>query len=487
MTTLSSNCPPRPLHPTFIVLRYINMDDAKTNSPEIQTTEVVAPKPPVIITIEACQLAHTQWNEAEGKRQKMLALAQKASLSTAEYAQPAPKSDEVIKSEQLSALTLKTKSICDNAFGEGGQPEAFDALITDLTDGTPATPKRVIQAGTLIENTSYSRRNPNKAGLILEKYPEALYLPGTQNALHQVASELARSVESLRTAATTKPEDPQDSSKLLEVATSETSPLEKNSKDQLRDTLDLVRGAKAQRFVDGLIDPSINEPKAALLKDNHLVLISEITGVALDKSSLEDALSQHKKLLTDRGIATSNYAQLLSRINFGEALAALSQRTEDPAQKRHLEALALGYAAAIERDPDYPQSEKANNVLMALVLDTKNPEVSAYDTVHEGVKRSDNILAKLIPMVSDHTSNYRDSDIFSRQNEAAVHAKNARLAVEEARAAAEKAKADELTAQAKAEADRLAAKAKTATPIIVASTTITSAKNRSVWDKIRGR
>jgi len=325
----------------------------------------------------------------------------------------------------------------------------------------------------------------------LEKYPEALYLPGTQNALHQVASELARSVESLRTAATTKPEDPQDSSKLLEVATSETSPLEKNSKDQLRDTLDLVRGAKAQRFVDGLIDPSINEPKAALLKENHLVLISEITGVALDKSSLEDALSQHKKLLTDRGIATSNYAQLLSRINFGEALAALSQRTEGPAQKRHLEALALGYAAAIERDPDYPRSEKANNVLMALVLDTKNPdpEVSAYVTVHEGVKRPDDILARLLPLVSDHPSHYRDSDVFSRQNETAVHAKNARLAVEEARAAAEKAKADELTAQAKAKADRLAAeaKAKTATPIIVASTTITSAKNRSVWDKIRGR
>ncbi len=447
------------------------MDNSQVNSLEAHLPEAVAPKPPVITTIKACQQAHAKWNEAENKRLEMSVLAQKAGTSTAEYSQPTSKSEEVTKSEGFSALALKTKSICDNAFGEGAKPEAFDALITELTDGTPITPERVIQAGAVIENASYSRRNPNKAGQVLERIPEALHLPAVQQTLQDLASELTRSVESLRAAAT-----PQNSNKLLEVATSETSPLEKGLKDQLQDTLDLVRGAKAQRSVDGLTDPSINEPKAALVKESHLTLISQITGVAFDQSSLQDALNKHKKLFADR-TSSSYYQQPLSRTNFGEALAALSQRTEDPTQKRHLEALALGYAAAIEPDPDYSRSEKANNVLMALVLDTKNLEVSAYDTIHEGVKRPDDILARLLPMVSDHPSHYHDSDVFSRQNETAVHAKDARLAAEATKAAQEKIVAEQLAVEVKAEADRLAAEAKAVTPIKGPATVVTPPKN----------
>ena len=41
------------------------MDDAKTNSPEIQTTEAGTPKPPVITTIETNQQAHIKWCQDE--------------------------------------------------------------------------------------------------------------------------------------------------------------------------------------------------------------------------------------------------------------------------------------------------------------------------------------------------------------------------------------------------------------------------------------
>ena len=489
MTILSSNCPPRPLHPTFIVLRYINMDDPQPNHHEIQAVEASTPKPPVIATIEACQLAYTKWNEAESKRLEMLASAKQTNTPTAEYTQPIPKSEEVTKSEELSALALKTKSICDNAFGEGAKPEAFDALITELTDGSPATPERVIQAGAVIENISYYRRNPNKAGEVLQKYPEALYLPNVQSELQEVVFGLTRSVENLRTAATTEPEDPQNTSKLLEVATSETSPLKKSSKDQLKDTLDLVRGARAQQLVDSLEDPSINEPKAALLKENHLVLISKITGVSLDQTSLQDALNQHKKLLVDRKIITSDYQPPLSRINFGEALAALSQRTEDLDKKRHLEALALGYATATKFEPGR-FGQKAGDVLMALMLNTKDPEARAYVAVQEAGRNQTDILAQQKSRVYRDVLNHSEQGInslFDVQNRAALGARDERTAVEEARAEAEKVKADELTAQARAEADRLAAEATAATPIKGTPTIVTPAAKKGIFDRLLGR
>lgn len=465
------------------------MDNLQPNLNETQSIETATPKPPVIATIETYQQAHTEWNSAESQRLEMFAMAKKTNLPTDEYSQPTLKSAEVIKSEELSELARQTKLICDDAFGEWAKPEAFDALITELTNATPATPERVIQAGVVIENISYYRRNPNRAGEVLEKYPEALYLPDTQEAVRKAASELTRSVESLRAAATIKPEDSQNSSKLLEIAVSENSPLEKSLKDQLRDTLDLVRGVKARQLVDSFRDDGSTElydPKSAPIKKDRLAIISQVVGIPLEMTSLEDALNQHKKLLENRALG-SYYQQSLSRNNFGEALAALSQRTEDPVQQRHLEALAIGYAAAIEPDPTYSRSEKASNVLMALVLDTKDPEISAYDTVHKIGKNPDDVLSRLLPMVSDHPSHYHDSDIFSHQNTAAVRAKNARIAAETARANEEKAQAEKLAAEVKAAGEQLAAVKSQAAVERQAPTKVTPAKNRSFVDKMLGR
>src|SRR3989344_136944 len=105
MTILSSNCPPRPLHPTFIVLCYINMDDAKTNSPEIQTTEAGTPKPPVITTIETNQQAHIKWCKDEAGRINQLSLAKKADLPTEAYSEPITQPEEAKKWDQLHNLS----------------------------------------------------------------------------------------------------------------------------------------------------------------------------------------------------------------------------------------------------------------------------------------------------------------------------------------------------------------------------------------------
>lgn len=464
------------------------MDNQQKNSAEKQTLEAVTPKPPVIATIEASQRAHTEWYTAEKQRLENYELAKKTGLSTDEFSKPITQPEGAKRHEALFALSSKANTACDKAF-QNGETKVFDALLAELTADMPATSEKITQADTIIENICNDRRDRNKAGLILEKNPDALHLPATQGALRTVVSELTRNVDGLLDAALALPDGPLNTNKLLEVATSETSPLEKDLKDQLRDTLDLVRGAKAQHLVDGLIDQSIMEPKAALIKENHLAIISKIIGVTLDKTSLEDALGQHRKLLADRKVTSSDYTPDLSRTNFGEALAALSQRTEDPAQKRHLEGIALGYATGIKFDPEYSKSEKAGSILMALLLDTKDPEARAYIAVEEAGKRHGDILAQQIPMIFNDVMNYSTersmNSLFDIQNRAALDARDKRQDAEKVKAAAEKVKADELVAQAKAEADRLAAEAKAAIPIKGPATVITPPK-KGFLDKLRG-
>lgn len=471
------------------------MDNPQTDSLETQAAEVVTPKPAVITEIKSAEQASVAWRAGEKNRLEQFRLAQQGGLDTSEFAQPIPKPEGATKMEQFHALSAEARITCDKVFRTGVQSKDskdFETLLSKLTADTPATPERVIQAGAVIENISYYRRNPNKAGEVLEKNPEALYLPNVQSTLRDVVPELTRSVDNLLNAAHTKPDSPQDSTKLLELATTETSPLEKDLKDQLRDTLDLVRGARAQQLVNSIEDPSINEPKAALLKENHLAIISKIIGVTLDKTLLEDALGQHRKLLVDRKVITSDYGSPLSRTNFGEALAALSQRTEDPAQKRHLEGLALGYATGIKFDPEYNKSEKAGSVLMALVLDTKDPEARAYIAVEEAGKKHGDVLAKLIPMIFNDVLNYSTerstNSLFDIQNRAALEVRDKRQDAEKARVLAEKVKADELVAQAKAEADRLTAEAnaKAAIPIKGSATVMTPAK-KGLFGKLLGR
>lgn len=474
---------------------YINMDNPPNIAEVTINPEIPAPKPAVITEIISAEQASVAWRAGEKNRLEQFRLAQQAGLDTSEFTQPIPKPEGLTKMEQLNALSSEARITCDKAFRTGVQPKDskdFEALLSKLTADTPATPERVIQAGAVIENISYYRRNPNKAGEVLEKNPEALYLPNVQSTLQDIVLELTRSVDNLLNAAHTKPDSPQDSTRLLELATAETSPLEKGLKDQLRDTLDLVRGARTQQFVDGLVDPDIMEPKAALLKESHLTMISKIIGVTLDQSSLQDVLGQHRKLLADRKVISSDYTPDLSRTNFGEALAALSQRTEDPAQKRHLEALALGYATGIKFDPEYNKSEKAGSVLMALVLDTKDPEARAYIAVEEAGKKYGDVLAKLIPMIFNDVLNYSTerstNSLFDIQNRAALDVRDKRQDSEKARVLAEKVKADELVAQAKAEADRLTAEANAnaAIPIKEPATVITPAK-KSLFGKLLGR
>lgn len=445
----------------------------QTNLPETLTAEVVTPKPPVIATIESYHQAYIVWQEQESQRVQSRA------------SEPIPKPDMAEEWDKLSDKASAARTACDDAIA--GRTEAFDVLVSNLTADTPPTPEKIIQAGALLTEIADFRDGESlhlQAGNVLEKNPEALHLPDVPNAFELIIARLSNNVTKLRTAGSTKPDSPQYSNTLLEVATSETSPLEQGLKDQLRDTLDLVRGVQTKRSIDSLTPQSTE--KIVIVSEKHLEAISQVCGVPLELVTLQNALNEHRKLLYDRKVSSSDNQPTLSQANFGEALAALSQRTEDPTQKRHLEALALGYAAAIERDPDYSQSEKASNVLMALVLDTKNPEISAYDTVHEGVKRPDDILAKLIPMVSDHSSNYRDSDIFSRQNEVAVHAKDARIAAEKIKTDAEKVQVAQLEATAKAEVDRLAAeaKAKAATPIMGPATVKTPPKN-DIFSRIK--
>lgn len=470
------------------------MDNPSNIAEVIKSSEIPAPKPAVITEIISAEQASVAWHAGEKNRLEQLQLAQQAGLDTSEFSQPIPKPEGATKMEQLDALSSEARITCDKAFGTGVQPKDskdFEALLSKLTSDTPATPERVIQAGAVIENISYSQRNPNKAGEVLEKNPEAIYLPNVQSALRDVVPELTRSVDNLLNAAHTEPDSPQNSTKLLELATAETSPLEKDLKGQLRDTLDLVRGAKAQQLVNGIEDPSINEPKAAFLKENHLAIISKIIGVTLDKTSLEDALGQHRKLLVDRKVTTSDYVSPLSRTNFGEALAALSQRTEDPAQKRHLEGLALGYATGIKFDQGYNKSEKAGSVLMALVLDTKDPESRAYIAVEEAGKKHGDILAQQIPMIFNDVLNYSTersiNSLFDIQNRAALDVRDKRQDAEKARVLAEKVKADELVAQTKAEADRLTAEANAKAAIPKEPATVITSAKKSLFGKLLGR
>lgn len=459
------------------------MDNPQTNPLETQTTEAAASqKPPVIVEIDSARQANIEWNKAEKTRQENLVLAKKADLSTDELSKPIAQPEGVKKHEALSALSSKANTACDKAF-QNGKTKEFDALLAELTADTPATSEKITQADTVIENICHDGRDRNKAGQILEKNPDALHLPATLGALRTVVSELTRNVDGLLDAALAKPDSPLNTNKLLEVATSETSPLEKGLKDQLRDILDLVRGARTQQFVDGLVDPDIMEPKAALLKESHLTMISKIIGVTLDQSSLQDVLGQHRKLLADRKVISSDYTPDLSRTNFGEALAALSQRTEDPAQKRHLEGIALGYATGIKFDPEYSKSEKAGSILMALLLDTKDPEARAYIAVEEAGRKQDDILARQIPMIFNDVMNYSTersmNSLFDVQNRAALDARDKRQDAERIKVEAEKAKVAQLEATAKAEADQLAAEAqaKAAIPIKGPATVITPPKN----------
>lgn len=434
--------------------------DALTVVPpsEIITAKIVAPKPQPIIAIEISQLTYTNWQKQENSRLEQIKLAEKASLSTTEFSQPIAKPEEAEKWDQLRTLSSKANKVCDRAYQDNETGE-FDTLLTNLTvnTDTPATPEKIIQADTVIENIAHERRSRKKAGDVLKKNPDALYLPATQGALRRVVSELTRNVDSLLDAAHAKPESPLNPDELLKVATSETSPIEKDLKDQLRNTFDLVRGARAQQLVDSLEDPSINEPKAALLKENHIALLSQITEISLSLPSLQNALKQHRKLLADRKISNSDYVPPLSRTNFGEALAALSKRTEDPTQKKQLEALVLGYATDIKFKPE-KHEEKAGNVLMAFLLDTKDPEASVYETLKKGERADDDILIKQVRRVFSDVVNYNEKDlggIFDLQNRAALEVRDKRQDAAQAKASEdEKAQAEQLSAQLKAEAEK---------------------------------
>lgn len=424
--------------------------------PEVITAKTVAPKPQPIIAIETSQLAHTNYQTQENGRLEQIKLAKQAGLSTTEFSQPIAKPEEAKKWEQLYTLSSKANKVCDQAYQDGKTKE-LDTLLISLTADSPATPEKIIQVDTVIENIAHERRSRKKAGDVLKKNPEALYLPATQGALQRVVSELTGSIDSLLDAAHAKPDNPLNPDELLKVAASKTSTLEKDLKDQLRDTLDLVRGAKAQQLVNSLEDPSINEPKAALLNENHISLLSKITEISLSLPSLQDALKQHRKLLADRKISTSDYAPPLSRTNFDEALAALSKRTEDPAQKRHLEALALGYATGIEFKPE-KYEEKAGNVLMALLLDTKDPEAIVYDTLKKGERADDDILTKQVRKVfADvvHHSEKNLGGIFDLQNRAALKVRSERENAAQVKISEDdKAQAEKLSAQLKDEAEQ---------------------------------
>lgn len=424
---------------------------------EATPAKAVAPKPQSIIAIETSQQAHTNWQTQENGRLEQIRLAEKANLSTTEFSQPIAKPEEAKKWEQLHTLSSEADKVCDQAY-QKGETKNFDTLLTSLTADSPATPEKTIQADTVIENITSERRSRKKAGDVLKQNPDTLYLPATQGALRRVVSELTGSVDGLLDAAHAKPDNSLNPDELLRVATSETSPLEKDLKDQLRNTFDLVKGAKAQQLVNSLEDPSINEPKAALLKENHVELLSKITEVSLSLPSLQDALKQHRKLLADRKIANSDYAPPLSRTNFGEALAALSKRTEDPTQKKQLEALALGYATGIKFSPE-KYEEKAGNVLMTLLLDTKDPEVTVYDTLKKGERADDDILTKQVRRVFADVVNYSEKSgydsAFYRQNSSALKVKSERESAAQVQISEDdKAQAKRLSADIKAEADR---------------------------------
>lgn len=428
---------------------------------EAAPAKTVAPKPEPIVTIERSQQTHTDWQTKENGKLEQLRLAKQANLPTDEYSKPIAKPEGAKKWEQLYTLLSKADKVCDQAY-QDDKTKKFDTLLISLIADSPATPEKIIQADTVIENIVHERRDRKKAGDVLKKNPEALHLPATQGALRTVVSELTRSVDSLLDAAHAKPEDSLNPDELLKVATSETSPLEKDLKDQLQDTFDLVRGARAQQLVDSLEDPSISEPKAMLLKANHIGVISTITGVQLDVLSLKDALEQHRKLLKDREIINSDYIPGLSRANFGEALAALSKRTEDPAQKRHFEVLALGYATGIKFKPE-KYEEKAGDVLMALLLDTNDPEAIVQTVITSGERAGDDILAKQVTRIVNDVIYYKEKNlggIFDRQNRAALKVREERQNAAQAKTSeAEKAQVEQLSAQLKvaAEQQRIAA------------------------------
>ncbi|MEK7633447.1 MAG: hypothetical protein AAB437_01235 [Patescibacteria group bacterium] len=422
---------------------------------EVAPAKAVAPKPQSIIAIETSQQAHTNWQTQENGRLEQIRLAEKANLLTTEFSQPIAKPEEAKKWEQLHTLSSEADKVCDQAY-QKSETKKFDTLLTSLTADSPATPEKTIQADTVIENITSERRSRKKAGDVLKQNPDTLYLPATQGALRRVVSDLTGSVDGLLDVAHAKPDSPLNSDDLLKVATSETSPLEKDLKDQLRDTFDLVKGAKAQQLVNGLEDPSISEPKAALLKENHMALLSQITEISLNMPSLQDALKQHRKLLAGRGITNSDYTPDLSRTNFGEALAALSKRTEDPTQKKQLEALALGYATGIKFSPKRYE-EKAGNVLMALLLDIKDPEAHVYDILNKGERRDDDILTRQVRRVFTDVVNYDEKSnydsIFSRQNLSALNARSERKNAAQVKMSEDdEAQAKKLSNQLKAEA-----------------------------------
>lgn len=248
------------------------------------------------------------------------------------------------------------------------------------------------------------------------------------------------SVDGLLDTAYAKQDNPLNPDELLKVATSETSPLEKDLKDQLKDTFDLVRGARAQELVNKL---------NVLLNENHMEIISKMTGVSFNRASLEDALGQHRKLLADRGISNSDYPPYLFRSNFGEALAALSQRTEDPTKKRHLEALALGYATGMKFEPE-KHGVKAGDVLMALLLDTEDAGAIVDDIFGKGERANDDVLTKQMRRVFDKVVNPSEKNgyntIFYRQRISAHEAIKAReKAAQVEMSAADKAKVEEIS------------------------------------------
>jgi len=405
--------------------------------------------------IKRCQQAYHNWQSEEIKRLEALMTAKAAGLpadSIEELSKPIPKPEEAKRGEKLEALSSDAKKACEDAYVRGNK-KGLDALIKSITEEPSATPERIIQAATVAKYL-IEGRNFELAEVVLGKNPDALYLEDIEDALRNVVLEQTKSVDDLLRVAHTKQEDPSNPDKLLKLATSETSPLKKDLRDQLQDLLYLIRGARAQQLVTFINNKLAEKGQTIVsLTNTNMKLLSEITGIQLNLTDLQNALAQYRKLLYERGIVSSNYAGDLSKANFGEALAALSQITKDPIQQRILTALAIGYASGVSTNhgTNKYDDEKAENIVMALLLDRNNPEVSVLrNTIEEYRRRvgrrEGNILDRQILMVFDNLM-YNEKDIFLRQNINALNFQHRREEAEKAKAEAEKKAREEAEAK----------------------------------------
>ena len=359
------------------------------------------PKPQLIINIERYQEAYLVWKRKEEERLKKLSNAENSSLPTEDFSQPIPKSEEVEKGEKLSNLSTEVKRAFFEAYVSGFR-DSFNTILETITaDSSLPTLERVFLASEVLKN-ALEKSNYRLAGLVLGKNPDILYLSDIEDALRkEVVTEFTKSVKenviNLRRIAYAQQQEELNPDDLLRLATSETSPINKDLKSQLVDIFYLIKGLRAQQLVNSL---GRDRETVTHLTEEHITSLSQITGVSLSISSLQRAFNEYRKLLFNRGIVNSRFAPDLSTANFGEALAALSQTTQDPIQKRCLEALALGCAAGIDYiyGGDYG---KAGDVLIALLLDRDNPEVSVLKKIAEyDEKSSSNDVDVLIKLIS---------------------------------------------------------------------------------------